>query len=220
MKRIRLIVIGILAMFIMPVFAMAEGKEMVNVHIFKSSACSHCAEALEFFKNLESDSEYGPMFQLVPYETNGNSEEIQNNIKLAEKVAKYFGESFEGVPLIVIGEERFEGYSSMMDEKIKEAIKKTYEHDSVDVVKEIKDGTLKPSNFEAIMTIVIAIVLVGGISYFVYLARKGTSPEEIEENLEEPILEETIKKQTEKKTKSKKTDLKSAQVKNKKSDRK
>lgn len=196
MKKIKLLFLSILGLFFIPTVAMASTKEPVNVHIFKSSSCPHCAEALEFFDALKEDSEYGAYFNLVPYETNGNTSEIQENISLATKVAKYFGNSFDGVPLIVIGDKYFEGYGSSMDNEIKNAIKKAYEsEDRIDVVDGIQNGTLKKSNFDAIITIAIVIVLIVGIVYFVYLARKN--PEEV---LDESILEEQEIEEKEEKT--------------------
>ena len=165
MKKLKYLLL-LVTILLIPTMAMAREDEKIKVNIFKSSTCPHCAEALEFFEELQNDSEYSNYFDLVLYETNGSSETIKNNIELADKVAKYFGKEFEGVPLIVIGEQYFEGYISTMDDQLKDAVKSEYFNDSYnDVVSGLQDGTVKNSNFGAIMTFLIFIVIIGGILY-------------------------------------------------------
>ncbi len=182
MKKLKLVFVAIFSMVILPLATYA--KEPINVYIFKSSSCSHCAEALEFFDELSKDSEYSEYFKLVTFETNGNTEEIRANVSLAEKVSKYFGNQFSGVPLIVIGEKYFEGFgSSSMSDSIKETILSNYQSDNyLDLVAGIQNGTIKGSSFDAIMSIVIVLVLVGGIGYFIYIARKGVVEDEDSES--------------------------------------
>lgn len=181
MKKMKYVLFLMLGMFLLPVISMAEEREDINVYIFKSSTCPHCAEAMEFFETLEQDTEYANYFTLVPYETNGNSSEIKANVELATKVANYFDFDFEGVPLIVIGDKYYEGYASSMDEEIKEAIKSSYQNESyVDVVKGIQDGTIempKKSNFGAYMVLAILAVFIIGIGYLIYIARKDVVEE-------------------------------------------
>lgn len=199
-KKLKLVILFVVSLFFVPMITNA--KEAINVYVFKSSTCPHCADAMKFFQELEKDSEYSAYFELVPYETNGATEEIQNNVNLANKVAKYYGKKFESVPLIVIADNYYEGYSSSMNDTLKKAIKKAYNNDNyVDVVKGIQDGTIKKSNADAIVTILIFLVLAGGIVYFVYLARKSTiEVDEVEEIEKEE--DETKKKNTVSKNKS------------------
>lgn len=175
MKSLKLLLIVLVSIFMLPISAMAEEREPINVYLFKSSTCPHCAEAMTFFEGLTEDSEFNSYFRLVPLETNGSTDEIQENIALAKKVCSYFGESFDGVPIIVIGEKHYVGYASSMDEDLKNDIITSYHNDAVDVVDGIKNGTLKSSNFDAIMTVLIVVVLIGGIGYFIYAARKSTA---------------------------------------------
>lgn len=171
MKKIKYLVVLIFLFLFIPKVALAE-HEKINVYVFKSSTCPHCEQALDFFGELVLDEEYSKYFNLVPFETNGTTTEIKENINLATKVAKYFGVEFEGVPLIVIGDKRYEGYSSSMDEQFKERIKTCYDKGCTDVVVGIQDGSLKSSNFDSLFIIVILVVLVGGIGYFIYVARQ------------------------------------------------
>lgn len=184
MKKLKNLCLVFVCAFLIPTFVMAKDK--VNVNIFKSSSCPHCAEALNFFNALKEDSEYGNYFELVLFETNGNSATIKSNIELAEKVASHFGFEFSGVPLIVIGDKYFEGYISSMDEELKGAIKNAYESDDYkDVVAEIQGGKIKKSNFGTYMTILIFAVFLGGIAYLVYLGRKNVITEEVLEEKNE-----------------------------------
>ncbi len=179
MKKICSLILIVLTFFVLPSLVSAS-DEVINVYIFKSSTCPHCEQALEFFGNLKNDSEYGSYFNLVEFETYKtveNAEEVNRNVELAEKVSKYFGQSFEGVPLIVIGDKHFDGYASSMDDDIINTIITTYHGDVKDVVAGIQNGTLKPSYFDAIMTGIIIVVFVVGIGYFVYAARKNVTEE-------------------------------------------
>ncbi len=203
MKKLKYLLLGIIV-FLVPTFVMANEK--VTVNIFKSSTCPHCSEALEFFEELQKDNEYSKYFELALFETNGSSDAIIKNIELAEKVSKYFGNEFEGVPLIVIGEQYFEGYISSMDEELKEAIKNAYSNDSyVDIVSEFKNGNIKNSNFGSIMTILIVLVFVGGLGYLVYIGRKNPLVEEV---IEKEEKKDSKEEKVETKTKPKKTSTK------------
>jgi len=209
MKKIKYLLIAVLCMIFMPIITYAKNNEPINVYMFKSSTCPHCAAALEFFEGLKEDSEYGKYFNLFPFETNGSTSDVKANIELAQKVSEHFGNEFSGVPLIVIGDEYFEGYASSMDDEIRENIKKFYEKDTlVDVVADLQNGNVieEDSNFDTLITILIVAVLIGGIVYFVYLARKNSNMddesedaiEEKEEDVDEKTMEkeETIKNKT------------------------
>jgi glutaredoxin len=171
MKKLYYLIVMAFIFLWIPKITMAE-QEKINVYIFKSSTCPHCEQALTFFNELVEDEEYANYFNLVPFETNGSTTEIKENINLANKVAKYFGAEFEGVPLIIIGDKRYEGYTSSLNEQFKDRIKTCYEKGCTDVVVGIQEGTLKESNFDVIFIVVILVVLVGGIGYFIYIARK------------------------------------------------
>lgn len=198
MKKIKFILLTILFVFIAPQFVMAETDNKVNVYVFKSSTCPHCEQALNFFEELSKDEEYKNYFRLVPFETNGSSEEIKANVDLATKVAKYFSSEFDGVPLIVIGEKKFEGYASAYDEDLKEEIKKCFNDSCTDVVAGIQEGTLTTSSsFDTIFVILILVVIVGGVGYFIYIARQN--PVEDDEKLETDTKEVTEEKVIEEK---------------------
>lgn len=206
MKKIKYLFFLVLCVVMMPknAFANVTDNTPINVHIFKSSSCSHCADAMEFFTELSKDTEYSKYFKLVTYETYSDSaltkEQIAENADLAEKVCDYFGVKFNGVPLIVIGDKKIEGYIATMNDEIKSAIKSAYNKEPViDIVMDVKNGTIKKSPFDTIMAVGIVGVLVLGIGYFIYIARKTTPEEEsVMETKEttkvlEPIVEEEKK---------------------------
>lgn len=179
MKKMKYFLLTVFCLLIAPIFVSAD--EVINVYIFKSSTCPHCSEAMEFFSELAEDEEYSKYFRLVPFETNGSTDEIKENVNLAQKVSRYFGADFDGVPLIIIGDKKFEGYASNLDNQIKEKIKACYEKSCTDVVAGVQDGTLGSSKFDTVFLILILVVFVGGIGYFIYIARKNPVEEENEE---------------------------------------
>ena len=192
MRKIKYFLLAFFCLLIAPIFVSAE--EAINVYIFKSSTCPHCSDAMEFFSELSEDDEYSKYFRLVPFETNGNTEAIKENVNLAQKVSRYFGTDFEGVPLIIIGDKKFEGYVSSLDNQIKEKIKTCYENSCTDVVAGVQDGTLGSSKFDTVFLILILVVFVGGIGYFIYIARKNPV-EEIEEK-DEKVSAEKVEENT------------------------
>ena len=198
MKKLIFVFVLFLGMLFIPeVSASLEGGP-INVHIFKSSTCPHCAEAMEFFEELSNDSEYSNYFHLIAYETYGNTEEIRNNVKLAEKVEQHFGGEFEGVPLIVIGDKKYDGYASTLNEQLKERIKTCYEEQCEDIVLGIQNDTLKSNPLELIIPIIIAIVVIGGVGYLIILCCKPIPTNDEAEILEkkEKIVEEKTEKST------------------------
>ncbi len=151
-----------------------HAAEMVNVHIFKSSTCPHCSAALEFFDGLKGDNEYGYKFRLIAYEMYGNTDEVKENVALAKRVSKYFKEEFQNVPLIVIGNQKFNGYASSMDDSFKTVIDQCYQNSCLDVVTGIQNGTISENRSNTLIILFIFVVVLGGSVYFVYLARKNT----------------------------------------------
>lgn len=204
MKKFGYVLVFLFSMFFVSnVFA--EEKSTINVHLFKSSTCPHCAEAMEFFEELEKDSEYSQYFHLIPYETYGKTEEIQNNVRLAEKVENHFNGEFTGVPLIVIGDKKYDGYASTLNDELKERIKTCYEEQCEDIVLAIQNDTLKGNPFDALIPIIIAVVVIGGVGYLILLCCKPVSneldvTEEEVSHSKENELENKPKTQDKKKT--------------------
>jgi len=151
-----------------------EGK--VNIYLFRGNGCSHCHEFLEYLESIIS--EYGKYINVVTFEVWEDS----TNSALMEKVAEKFEEDASGVPYIVIGEKTFSGYSSSMNEEIESLIKKEYDkEDRYDVMKELGASieysaeeveNTKEKSSSDLVVLIIGLVVIGGVTLFVVMARK------------------------------------------------
>lgn len=97
-----------------------ETDDQVYIYLFRWLSCNHCHDAIEFFNEILP--EYKDKIKMRSYETSAN----QDNYKLQEKVVSHFNIGKTGVPLIVIGENTFYGFSDDDKDKIKEAIDNVY----------------------------------------------------------------------------------------------
>lgn len=205
MKKIKLLVVALMAIILLPFNINAAEKDPINVYMFKGDGCGYCAAALEFFESIED--EYGKYFDLVEYEVWYD----ENNATLMTEVASYFGEEVGGVPYIVIGETTFQGYAENYNEQIKTAIIEEYNNDDyIDAIKAVNGGETSSSEKEddsnKTTIIIIAVAVIGFIALF-YFARDN-EVEEVEDKetkvVEKPKKEE-VKKTAPKKTSAKKT---------------
>ncbi len=96
--------------------------EKINVYIFRGNGCPHCKDALNFFYGL--DGEYDDYFNIVTYEVWHN----QNNATLANDVAKKLGDTFSGVPYIIVGSKSFSGFGSSTGTEIIETALTEYKN--------------------------------------------------------------------------------------------
>ena len=203
MKKIKLLVVALIAIILLPFSANAAEKEPINVYLFKGDGCGYCKAALEFFKSIEDD--YGKYFNLVEYEVWYS----EDNATLMTEVASYFGEEIGGVPYIVIGDKTFQGYAESYDEEIKTAIKNAYNNkDYVDAVKAVNGGQTPGSNQEEekdngnkTTIIIISVAVIGFIALF-YFAR-DTEVEDVKKVEKKEV--KTTPKKTTKKAPAKKT---------------
>lgn len=128
--ELMLILIFVLYIFLEP---MGSGKEKVNVYLFWGDGCRFCANAKEFFNN--ENSENSKYYNLVTYEVWYDKE----GSEMMDKVADELDIEVTGIPLIVIGDQHFSGYSSSMNDRLNEAIISCYEsQDCVDVIEKVK----------------------------------------------------------------------------------
>lgn len=99
------------------------GENEIKIYMFRGSGCSHCTDLLNFLNSIEK--EYGEKFDFISYEVWQN----KNNSKLKDKVINELDVTSTGVPLLVIGEKTFVGFSSSSEEAIKEAIDNEYNNE-------------------------------------------------------------------------------------------
>ncbi len=174
MKKLKYLVILLIAALIIPFTVHAEGEESkeVKVYFFRGEGCSHCAEAEAWFQSIEE--EYGSYFQVIDYETLYNRE----NSKLMQRVAKARGEKAEGVPYIIIGNQSWNGFTESYGSEMIERIKSEFEKDvkdRYDIIKLLPEMEKeKDSTGSDILALVIILVVFGGICFGVYKARKKT----------------------------------------------
>ena len=203
MKKIGLLIIGLIAMVILPFNINAAKKEPITVHMFRGEGCGYCKAALEFFDSIED--EYGEYFNLETHEVWYD----EDNAEWMQKVAEHFGQEASGVPYIIIGEKTFQGYAESYDDQIISAIKSYYDKGNFeDIVNKVKDTegiVTKDDKKENKNTntnnsksaskkttyIIIAVAIVGCIA-LIYFARDNSEEVEIEEEpkKEEKVVEE------------------------------
>jgi glutaredoxin len=78
-------------------------QDEVNLYIFYSQSCPHCAEEIEFLKKIAPDY---PNLDLIGYEVSTNN----NNALLFQRVGKDLGLDIGGVPMTFIGNDHLVGF--------------------------------------------------------------------------------------------------------------
>lgn len=203
MKKLKGLFCTLVILLLMPFTVLAEGKDKINVYIFRGEGCGFCAKALTFFEEL--DDEYQSYFNLVEKEVWSDEE----NAEQMQKVASYFNENVQGVPYIIIGDKTFQGFDEEeYGEEIKAAIKNSYENKDgsyKDVVATIlSEGTIAKEDNNSAVTIIVIIAAIAGIGFLIYMARDNEAEDVIEEETKEvkknsPKSESNTKKKTTKK---------------------
>lgn len=140
----------------------------VNVYVFYSPTCPHCADLHTFLDELKEDKEYKKLFNVVDYDVQTS----QTNYQLWEKVGEYFGVKIDGVPFYVIGDNYYEGFGDSAKDTLKTAIKNA-SNDSkyVDVVDGIGKGEItgtkdensedkKGNNIVGMVILAITVVII------------------------------------------------------------
>ena len=182
MKRYFMLLL--IALFILPLMVFAEDENLdstdgasdskeVNVYLFRGEGCPHCQEAEEWFESIEE--EYGSYFKVIDYETWYD----QDNSELMEKVAEARGETAEGVPYIIVGNKSWNGFADSLKDEILEEIKSEYSKDvsdRYDIMKLLPEGkaNTKSKKSNDVVSLLIIIVVVLGIGFGIYQARKKT----------------------------------------------
>lgn len=181
MKKIGLLVI-LMMILVAPfaVFAEEEGDKKdtkeVNIYFFRGQGCSHCAEAEEWFKSIEE--ELGDRFEIVDYETWYN----EDNAELMKKVAEARGEAEQatGVPYIIVGDKSWIGFADDYKEEIKDQINSEYgknindRYDVMELMNDIGSNKKKDSGSD-VASLIIILLVVGGIGFGIYKARANTN---------------------------------------------
>lgn len=197
MKKLGLLFVVMISLFVLPISVLADKnnsknediesnekiddeesdkkKSKVKVYFFHGDGCPHCADAEEFFDSLED--EYGDLFDVVAYETWYNEE----NSALLEEIGETRDETITGVPYILIGNKSWAGYASDYDDEIIDAIKDEYSTpdkdrydimDLIDIANGDDEKENKASVSSDVITLILIIIVVAGIVGGVVVARK------------------------------------------------
>ena len=132
MKRIVKLLLVFIITLVFPLFVNA--KEKTTLYLFHGDGCPHCAEEIKFLNSIEG--KYKDL-EIVKYEVWYNEE----NAELLKKVEEGFDIARSGVPTTVIGDIMIQGYSSNTASKIQRAIAFYENHDYIDQIEKIKNGT-------------------------------------------------------------------------------
>lgn len=158
----------------------AAGKK-VNFYVFYSESCSVCASLHQYIETtLSKDKAHNYMYELVDLEASNSA-----NSNLMSLVSDKFNLSEESrgrVPLIVIGEQYFLGFSlDTSPEKIVNAIEKAYKEEQDDVVAGLADGSitvadkdLKEEEKNSDMTGLIILAIIGIVLILIVYSRAKT----------------------------------------------
>lgn len=176
MKKLKYLVILLIAALIIPFTVNAEGEESeskeVKVYLFRGEGCPHCQEAEAWFQSIEE--EYGSYFEIVSYEVWYN----QENAELMQRVAKARGEEASGVPYIIIGNQSWNGFTESYEPEMIERIKSEFEKDiddRYDIIKLLPEKEKeKDSTGSDILALIVILVVFGGICFGLYKARNKT----------------------------------------------
>ena len=197
MKKLRFLLVLLLAIMIIPFGVFAEGEEEQSqtegeqvtttaaeesdkraiVYFFRGQGCSHCAEAEEWFNSIQE--ELGEYFKIVDYETWYN----KDNAELMTKVAEARNDEAGGVPYIIIGDKSWIGFADDYKDEIKAQIKDLYAQDvsqRYDILKLVDGKTSTKDKKEEksgsdVLALIVIIIVCGGIGFGIYTARKNTN---------------------------------------------
>ena len=186
-KIICLFLLAIL--FVIPFSVFAEGEEQVTsaaeeedrrvpVYLFRGEGCPHCQEAEEWFSSIQE--EYGSKFKVVDYET-WNDEE---NAKLMQKVASARGETADGVPYIIIGNQSWNGFADEYKSEMVAQIESVYEQaksDRYDIIERVNTGKTgedpkkEKDSSNDVLALIVILLITGGVCFGVYKARNNSN---------------------------------------------
>ena len=93
-------------------------KDKINIYLFHGYSCPHCKAERKWLKTIKDD--YKDYVNIYYFEVWKN----EDNAKLMDEVKKKFNIKKEGVPLTIIGDKYYVGYSDMTASKIENDIKK------------------------------------------------------------------------------------------------
>lgn len=104
-----------------------DGTYIVNFYLFHSNSCSHCQEEKAWLKSIEKQYSY---LKIHYYE-------VSENEALYIKVKEVFNITSNGVPLTIIGNDYYLGFSETKERKFIRIIEDTSTKEYCDVIDSI-----------------------------------------------------------------------------------
>lgn len=101
MRKYLLLIIIIVGVLLFPSFAAAQESD-VNLYLFWSKTCPHCAKEKVFLQEIAPDY---PNLKIHDYEVS-----TKNNALLLQRIGKELDIETSGVPITIIGKSHFVGY--------------------------------------------------------------------------------------------------------------
>ena len=89
----------------------AEERNMVNIYMFWGNGCPHCAKAKEYLVPFAEKTPYAQFFTYEVYYSAENQQKMQ-------AVGETLGVDASGVPLILVGDKAYVGYSDTIGRQI------------------------------------------------------------------------------------------------------
>ena len=128
-----------------------EKEEKVNLYLFHSADCSHCAAEIKWLSEIED--QYSEYLNVYKYEVTYD----EANSKLMDQVVSKMKLSNQSLPLTIIGDKTFNGYSDTTASLIENQIKEYAELESNP--NEIKIPILGNINMKKVSIPLVAVVL-------------------------------------------------------------
>lgn len=153
-------------------FTEKDTSENRNIYVFRGDGCGYCQRLLNYLASIYD--QYSDDINIVIYEVTGN----RDNMDLYEDVAAKFGDTVQGYPYMVIGEEVFNGYTSSYDSEIVSAIEDLIRTETpYDVVEEVNNGNTDVVKTESHSTaVVIAFIFVFVVIILVFMGYRLKNP--------------------------------------------
>lgn len=122
----------------------------VNLYFFWGEGCPHCAAAKPFLKKLASEN---PELDIHSYEVFNN----EANLERLNKMASSLGAEAKGVPVFIIGDRMYTGYSDEIGDEIQKRVQFCTKHGC-------RDPAAAPPKAGAVRPGVLKVPLVGNVS--------------------------------------------------------
>ena len=142
-----------------------DKKEGYPIYVLYGRECDYSKDFINFYIDKVIPN-YNDKVYLIGFEDWHN----QDNTALFKSVLKYKNSSYDGSPLIVIGNRLFEGYTSSYDNQILSSISKLDNTNIFEEMNKIENKDMDNKSKLIIISILFVLLLILGI---VFIKRKN-----------------------------------------------